>query len=309
VQTLIAVVLPVFLVVAVGYVTVWRGIFSDDVVESLMAYAQKVAIPCLLFYGISRLDLAQDFDLRLLSSFFAPAIGCFLLGVAGGRLIFKRPWEDAIVIGFCCLYANTLMLALPITERAYGPDAVAGNYAISALHAPICYIIGITSMEILRGHAGGGRLVIGKIMRGLGTNPVVIGVVLGFAANLSGLRLPVPIQEGLVMIAVTAIPVALFGLGGVLSRYKPEGDMRTVAFICLLSLVLHPVLTWAIVQGFALDTAALRSAVVTAAVAPGANAYVFANMYGRARRVAASSVLIGTALSVISLWFWLTVLP
>lgn len=308
-ETLIAVVLPVFLVVAAGYVTVWRGIFSDTVVDSLMAYTQKVAIPCLLFYAIARLDLAQDFDWRLLSSFFVPAIGCFLLGLAGARLIFGRPWEDSIVIGFCCLYANTLMLALPITERAYGPDAVAGNYAISALHAPICYIIGITSMEILRGHAGGGRLVIGKILRGLATNPVVIGVVLGFAANVVGLSLPAPIEEGLLMVAATAIPVALFGLGGVLSRYKPEGDMRTVAFICVLSLVLHPALTWGIVEGFGLDTAALRSAVVTAAVAPGANAYVFADMYGRARRVAASAVLIGTVLTVFSVWFWLSVLP
>ena len=44
-------------------------------------------------------------------------------------------------------------------------------------------------------------------------------------------------------------------------------------------------------------------------MAPGVNTYVFANMYGKAKRVAASSVLFGTALSIVSVWVWLAVLP
>mgnify|MGYP007079483819 FL=1 len=44
-------------------------------------------------------------------------------------------------------------------------------------------------------------------------------------------------------------------------------------------------------------------------MAPGINTYVFANMYGRARRVAASVVLIGTTLSILTVWLWLGTLP
>ena len=58
-----------------------------------------------------------------------------------------------------------------------------------------------------------------------------------------------------------------------------------------------------------LSTSAFRSAVLTAAMAPGINSYVFANLYGRARRVAASAVLIATALSVLTAWIWLSILP
>jgi malonate transporter and related proteins len=43
-------------------------------------------------------------------------------------------------------------------------------------------------------------------------------------------------------------------------------------------------------------------------MAPGVNAYVFANMYGTAKRVAASSVLLGTAGSILTVWIWLTAL-
>ncbi len=44
-------------------------------------------------------------------------------------------------------------------------------------------------------------------------------------------------------------------------------------------------------------------------MAPGVNAYLFANMYGVAKRVAASAVLIGTAASLFTVWVWLALLP
>ena len=60
---------------------------------------------------------------------------------------------------------------------------------------------------------------------------------------------------------------------------------------------------------FGLDAAQMRSAVITAAMSPGVNAYLFANMYGAARRVAASSVLVATAVSILTTWMWIAVLP
>ena len=52
----------------------------------------------------------------------------------------------------------------------------------------------------------------------------------------------------------------------------------------------------------------IRAAVVTAAMAPGVNSYVFANMYHRAEGVAASTVLLATAASVLSVSAWLLIL-
>ena len=59
---------------------------------------------------------------------------------------------------------------------------------------------------------------------------------------------------------------------------------------------------------FSLDAEAFRSAVLTAAMAPGVNAYIFANMYGRAKRVSASSVLLATIASILTVWVWLMLL-
>ena len=115
--------------------------------------------------------------------------------------------------------------------------------------------------------------------------------------------------DALDLIIRAALPVALFGLGGVLYRYRPEGDRATIAYISAVSLIVHPVIVYTLGRFAHLDNASLRSAVLTAGVAPGVNAYLFANMYGVAKRVAASSVLIATALTTLSMWVWLSILP
>jgi predicted permease len=308
-QTLLDVVLPVFLVIGFGYVAVWRGFFSNEAADALMRFAQNFAIPCLLFQAIARIDLSVSFDVRLLVSFYTGAAACFFLGLAGARILFNRDWEDSVAIGFCCLFSNSVLLGLAITERAYGPGALTGNFAIVAMHSPFCYGLGITAMEIARNRGKSPLTTASAVARAMFRNVLVLAILAGFVVNLSGLSVPGVLNDALDLIVRAALPAALFALGGILIRYKPEGDMYTIAMVCVIALMLHPAITWVMGSALSVPTDAFRSGVLTAAMAPGVNVYIFANMYGRARRVAASSVLIATGVSVLTAWFWLEMLP
>ena len=306
---ILLVVVPVFLVIGAGYLAAWRGIIAPEGVDGLMKFAQSIAVPMLLFRAISTLDLAAALDPRLLFAFYSGAVTGFGVGLLGARYLFGRPWEDAVAIGFVGLFSNSLLLGLPITERAYGADALSANFAIIAFHAPFCYLLGITVMEMVRAQGTALAAIPGKVARAVLVNPLIIGVLAGFVVNLTGLPLPEPLTSALDLIARAGIPAALFGLGGVLLRYKPAGDMRLILFIVAVSVMLHPTIVWFAGHALGLPQGALRSAVITASVAPGVNAYLFADMYGRARRVAASAVLIGTACTLLSASFWLWMLP
>ena len=308
-SALIDVILPVFLVIGFGYLMRWRGIVSDEAVDVLVRFTQNFAIPCLLFAAISRLDLGQTFDLPLLVSFYTGAVCGFLAGLLGGRLIFGRSWEDATAFGFSGLFSNSVLLGLPIAERAFGADSLAPNYAIISVHAPICYGIGMSVMEILRARGAPARALPLKILRAMFSNALILGIAAGFAVNLSGLPLPGTVADAVDLMARAGLPTALFALGGVLYRYRPQGDMRAILFVVSLSLILHPAVAWTVGRAFDLDDGQFRAVVLTAAMAPGVNTYVFANMYGAARRVAASAVLLGTALSILTVWVWLAILP
>jgi predicted permease len=307
-QALLDVIIPVFLVIGAGYIAVWRDYISEPTVDALMKFTQGVAIPCLLFSALSQLDLSNGFRFDLLFSFYFGATVCFALGITGARLLFKRSWPDAIAIGFCCLFSNSVLLGLPITERAYGAGALAGTYAIIALHAPFCYFLGITTMEIARSTGQGAAATARKVVSAMFHNAIIIGIALGLVVNITNVTLPVSLTEAVDLLARAALPAALFGLGGILFRYRPEGDLKTIAMVVAISLIVHPSLSFSMGSTLDLDQDAMRSVVITSAMAPGMNAYIFASMYGAAKRVAASSVLLATTSSIVTVWFWLLIL-
>ena len=311
-SALIDVILPVFLVLGFGYLAARSALMAEPAIDALMRFAQNIAAPLLLFRSIARLDLASAYDAGLMLSFYAGAFAGFALCFAGARWLFHRPLPDCVAIGFAGLFSNTLLLGLPITERAYGAAALSGNYAIISVHAPILYTFGITLMEWARTRGEG--LSVTRLtrttVRAILSQPLVIGILAGFAVNLTGNPLPQVAWAAVDMIASTAIPLALFALGGVLTRYRIEGDLGPVVMVTLAALVVHPAVTWGLGRFvFDLEDAGLRSAVVTAAMAPGVNAYLFANIYGVGKRVAASAVLVATAGSILTVWGWLQFLP
>jgi malonate transporter len=307
-QTLITVILPVFLVIGSGYLTTKLRYFSIAQMDGLMKFAQSFAIPCLLFVAIAELDLSAGFNPGLLFSFYTGAILCFGLGILGARVLFKRDWEDSIAIGFCCLFSNSVLLGLPITERAYGAENLTGNYAIIAFHAPFCYGLGITAMEIASNRGGRGIDAARATLKAMFKNVLILGIALGFLFNISGLIIPEVASDALSIITRAALPCALFALGGLLVQYRPEGDLRTIAYVCMIALLVHPALVWIFGRTLGLPQDLFRSGVLNAAMAPGVNAYIFSSIYGRAKRVSASSVLIATGASLFTVWMWLTLL-
>ena len=308
-SSLLDVIIPVFLIIGFGYCTVWIKLFSIDTIDGLMKFTQNFAIPVLLFNAISKVDLLNIFNLNLFFSFYIGATAGFIIGFLASHFIFNRPLEDSVAIGFCCLFSNSVMLGLPITERAYGNNALQHNFAIVSIHAPFCYFLGITVMEMIKSTEKSVSKKSVIILKAMFSNALVIGIVLGFLVNIFGVNLTKSIQASVDMITGVALPAALFGMGGILYQYRPEGDAGPIIMICAVSLIIHPAIVWGFGHQLNLNDAQMRSAVITAAMAPGINTYVFANMYGTAKRVASTGVLLSTALSIGTVWVWLSLLP
>lgn len=307
--TLVAVVLPVFLVIGAGYAATRFRLFPPSAVDGLMLFSQNFAIPCLLFRAIADLDLGAVFDARLLASYYTGAVIAFALGVIGVRRLFRRRPGEAVAIGFGALFSNSVLLGLPIMERAYGTASLAPNFAIIAVHAPFCYLLGITTMEFARADGRGLAGTMKAVGRAMFRNALTIGLALGFIVNLGNIPQPEPLRVAVSMMADAALPAALFGLGGMLTRYALRAQLGEAGLIACLSLLVHPAITWLLAGPvFNLSDGFLRSAVVTAAMAPGVNAYVFASLYARGQAQAASVVLLATAASVLTVSAWLTLL-
>jgi len=302
-------VLPAFIVIGAGYTAMWNRLMSEDAVDALAKFAQQFAIPCLLFTAVANLDLKAHFNGPVFASYYIPAGMIFVLGCLMGRFMFGRTPAQSVSVGFCTLFSNMVLLGLAILERAYGAESLSTNYALASVHVLFCYGIGITCMEVLRADGAGPVALVQAGLKAIFKNSLAIGLILGFVANLTNLTLPDVLNSALGMMTQSALPVALFALGGVLFRYKLTSNLPEVGGIAVVKLFVFPALVFiAATYVFDVATPVRNSLVMIAAMPPGINTYIFANMYNRAKQTAATSVVICTALSVLTISAWLAFL-
>ena len=297
---------PVFLVVGIGYLAVSRGLFADGMIDALMRFAIMIAVPCLLFRAIATMKIGDAFDYRLMLAFYGGSTGSFILASLVAHHGFKRPPGEAVAVGFAALFSNLVLIGLPVSERAWGAENIAPVFAIVSIHAAYCYLVGITTMELLRSDGRSLAATAQVVLRAMFRNSLMIGIGLGFLANFTGLVLPEVIDSAVGTLGRAALPVALFALGGVLTRYKMADAIGEVSTITFISLLVHPLLTLGLCKLLGVEAELTRMVVLIAAMAPGLNSYLFATLYQRGQRTAASTVLLATPLSILtsSAWLW-----
>ena len=207
------------------------------------------------------------------------------------------------------MFSNGVLLGLPISELAYGPNSLFTNYTIIIGHAPICYFVAIAFIEF--GKNKKKALISG--LRNSGTaiicNYLTIGILLGIGFNLLKLEFPTHIEELLKRGTVGIIPISLFTMGGVLFYYKLGNSFLIPFAIIFTSLLVQPAVVYFLgVYTLDIEIEILRNATIMGAMAPGLNAYFFANMYGRSRDIVATTILVSTGLTIFSSSLWIYLL-
>ena len=244
----------------------------------------------------------------MMLAYYLAAIICFTAAFFVVKNLFKRRPGEAVGVAFAAMFSNLVMLGLPISERAWGMESLAPNYALVAVNAPICYLLGITAMEFLRADGRGVAATSRIVVKAMFRNSLMIGIGLGFIVNLGGIGLPGALLAAVDLLAQAALPIALFALGGVLTRYQLSKSLGEAGLIVVLSLVVQPAITLLLSWQLQLPAATTKSIVLMSAVAPGLNAYLFASMYNRGTEAAASAVLLSTMLAGFTVSAWLLLL-
>jgi malonate transporter len=298
---------PVFLVVTAGYLAVRTKIFGDNLVDGLMKFAVLFAIPCLLFKATSTIDLATAFEWKVMLSFYIGSSLSFTVAVLIAWKVYSRRPGESVAIGFAALFSNLVLMGLPISERAFGAENMSPAYAIVSIHAPFCYLVGITVMELLRADGRSFSETAKVVVTAMFRNSLMIGLALGFMVNISQISLPSVLIASIDMLTQAALPAALFALGGILTRYSLTASFREISTLSFVSLIIHPLISFTLCRVLDVDTQTTKNVVLLASMAPGMNAYLFASMYQRGQAIAASTVLFATVSSVfsISIWLWI----
>lgn len=306
-MNIIEAIFPVFTIALLGYLLTWAGVFRVGDVPGLTRYVFNIALPILLFDSLATASLPETVEWTFLLAYYLPALSIFALGMAASGYGFKRRRSERGIFGMSCAYSNTVLIGLPVITAALGQEALVPLLMIIAIHSAVFFSL-TTAVAESGDHRVKGWSVLQRTVRGMVKNPIVMGLLIGLVFNLLGFTIHPIVHRVITPLRASALPVALFVTGAALREYRPMGHMPEASIAMVLKLIVQPLLVWGLGTILQLPPLWLTVAVVTAALPTGINASIFAVKYDRAVAPVATAVLLGTAVSAVTITVLLVLL-
>lgn len=300
-QVAIEIVLPVFALILCGHLFARGGLMGEPGVQGISDFVFFLAIPALLFRSTAGGALSHAAGFDILFAYYLPVAGVYLLAMALVRWVFRLDFATQAIVAINATFSNAVLIGIPLVFTAFGPPGEGPLLLIVSIHSLLLISLTTILVEIGRGGGAGAGRVAAKTTAALVRNPMLIAIALGSAWGAAGWSLPGPLDTFTRLLAGAAPPAALFALGATLAHLRVGGDLRDVAVIVALKLLLQPALVWASATWvFRLSAMETAVAVIVAALPTGANPFILAQRYGLYVRRSVSTVLISTVLSVAS---------
>jgi malonate transporter and related proteins len=290
---------PLFVLVLLGYLLAASRRWPKAVSDALSRFVFAVAVPALLFRLMSDLSRLPPVDARLLIAFFGGCLIVFVLGRALGAWMFRLNGVQQSVFALGGIFANNVLLGVPIARATLGEAAMPSVALVLVFNSLTLWTLVTVSVEWAR-HGELSVRGFGKTLRSVLANPVVASVLAGAAFGLTGLRLPPLVDTPLDLLGQSAIPLSLIVLGMGLAEYGVRNGWREAVAITGLKLIVQPLVVWALALALGLPPLETQAVVLLAALAVGVNVYLMAREFDAMQAPVATSMVLSTALSAIS---------
>jgi malonate transporter len=299
---LINALVPIFAVMALGYVAGWIRDIDNHHVAELNALVMDFALPASLFAATASssrvLLLAQ---LPLLAVFIVSLLALYALSYWMQRRFFGLGSSEASVQALTIALPNYAAAGLPLIAAVFG---AADTIYVALAIASGSIVLSPPTLAILEANkAPAGERNLGVVLRAIGSSflkPIVLGPLAGIAFSLLGIPLPDAVSRSFDLIGQAAGGVGLFLTGLILSAQRIELD-RNVLSGTLSKNVVQPLFAIGLILALPMSWDTARAALLLSALPSGFFGVLFGLRYGLNSHVAGSTLIVSSLASVATL--------
>lgn len=299
--------LPVFLVLVLGYFAGRRKLIDNQNVSSLNVLLMQFALPLTLFISIAKTPQAVIFQNGPLA--LVLALGLVITYVIVGFIqskVFGLTLGDTAVQTLTISFPNFASIGLPLLLPIFGAQASLSVAIAIAVGSVTISPLTLAMLELDKARkADEGRTVSAtrQFFVALGHSvrkPIFVGPMLGLVVALVGFTMPPLVVTALgPMIAATA-GIGLFLTGLMLSAQRIKVDTN-VMFGTLVKNILQPLLVFGLARLLHLPVLIAGQAALLTAIPAGFFGLVFGASNGIKPAVSGATLIISSISSVVSL--------
>ena len=293
-------VLPMCLVMALGYGTRRLGWLRREEISTINKIAFRIFLPCLLYYNIYCSDLSGSFDPLLMTYAVGGVLLTFGLALGYTLLTEKLPERRGVLIQGM-FRSNYVIMGIPVATALLGADQLGTVSILIAIIVPLFNMLAVVVLEVFRGQKPKPLHILGQIAK----NPLVIGSVLGILTLVAGIRLPHILEQTIQSVSAIASPLQLFLLGAFFQFSGLKTYRRELVTVSIAKLIVSPGLFLGLGALLVFRGVAFVSLIGIFASPTAVNSFTMAQQMGGDAELAGDIVVTTSAASILTMFLWI----
>lgn len=288
IQVLEDTILPIFCIIFIGYFLNVKGIIGPIFVKTANRIVYYVAIPAMLFSEISQTSFRENFHTGAVLCILGALVLQFILA-RGALWILDISKHRQGTFLQSCFHGNIGYIAYAMAYYALGERAFALTAILSAFLIIAQNLLAVW-VYLSRKEGTGQEHPKQVLLKTVGQNPVILGVLAGIVYSVSGLPTLSTLQKALEILSGMALPTALLLIGASLAFDSLPKMLTEILTIGMLKLICLPLLGyWLMTAGHVPHSFHLPALILLAAP-PATIAYIMAEEMGGDTELAAASI-------------------
>lgn len=297
--------IPIFLMMLLGMLFRKLGWMDEVFAAKMNKFVFLVPLPVLLFEQLATVDFSEVWDIKFI-------IFCFVVTAISITIstLISLLWKDRSIKGEfiqATYRSSAALLGIAFIQNIYGTVGMAPLMIIGSV--PLYNIMAVVVLSVFKpGNNSFDKALVKKTLKGIATNPIIIGIVAGFVWSALKLPMPTILHKVVSNVGTTATPMGLMSMGATFELRKATSKMKPTIVAVFMKLVgfCAVFLPVAAVLGFRNEE--LIAILVMLGSATTVSSFVMARNMGHEGTLSSGVIMMTTLLSAFTLTMWLDVL-
>ena len=280
--------------------------WMDEVFAAKMnKFVFLVPLPVLLFEQLATVDFSEVWDIKfILFCFVVTAISITI------STLISLLWKDRSIKGEfiqATYRSSAALLGIAFIQNIYGTVGMAPLMIIGSV--PLYNIMAVVVLSVFKpGNNSFDKALVKKTLKGIVTNPIIIGIVAGFVWSALKLPMPLILHKTVSSIGATATPMGLMSMGATFEMKKATSKMKPTLVAVFMKLIGFCAIFLPVAAMLGFRNEQLIAILVMLGSATTVSSFVMARNMGHEGTLSSGVIMMTTLLSAFTLTMWLDVL-
>ena len=297
--------IPIFLMMLLGMLFRKLGWMDEVFAAKMNKFVFLVPLPVLLFEQLATVDFSEVWDIKfILFCFVVTAISITI------STLISLLWKDRSIKGEfiqATYRSSAALLGIAFIQNIYGTAGMAPLMIIGSV--PLYNIMAVVVLSLFKpGNNSFDKALVKKTLKGIVTNPIIIGIVAGFVWSALKLPMPLILHKTVSSIGATATPMGLMSMGATFEMKKATSKMKPTLVAVFMKLVGFCAIFLPVAAMLGFRNEQLIAILVMLGSATTVSSFVMARNMGHEGTLSSGVIMMTTLLSAFTLTMWLDVL-